>query len=108
MERVDVVREKLNSLLSGKYGDCIKCTRTLKHFANFKDKYNAAGSLKLIVSKNGLHEASCVWADDGARCGPDTCHCVAIDRGIVFVEKLIDHYNDNNTRLSSMHKLHIK
>ena len=94
MERLEVVREKLNTLLSGENSHRIKCTRTLKHFANFKEKYNAAGSLKLINSKNVLHEACCVLADDGLRFGPDTCHCAAADRGIVFVEKLIDYYND--------------
>lgn len=90
MDRVDIVKDKLNLLLR-ENGNRVTCPRNLKRFEDFKNKY-CDKPLELVNSKHGLHEKSCAWANDNARCGPDTCHCYGIGREIRFCEKLIDQY----------------
>lgn len=92
MERLDIIKVKLNSLLS-EYSERIHCTETWKQFKNFKEKYGNK-SLVIIDSIYGSHEASCIWSNNSARCGPDTCICFHIDKEIVNIEKLIKRYEE--------------
>lgn len=50
-------------------------------------------------SKHGLHQMQCVWANDNADCGPDTCGCFFLERRIIEADRIIQKYKNLMNRM---------
>lgn len=40
-----------------------------------QSQLESVNNLKTKINKHGKHFEDCVWSNEDATCGPDTCHC---------------------------------
>lgn len=67
-------------------------TGDLKKLETFAEKIALLIRNGIKKSQFGEHYKSCVWSDDKATSGPDTCVCVSITYQYRDALKCIDHY----------------
>lgn len=48
--------------------------------------------MKKVTSVHGNHYISCLWANDNATSGPDTCECSVVNRYQISLDKLVSWY----------------
>lgn len=74
---------------------------------NIKSHLEFVDSLKYKESKFGNHYDCCVWSNDNAQCGPDTCNCRFYDidkiKGEAAAAKIIKNYKNIYNTVKNNH-----